>query len=390
MNQEQNQNQVEEEVPQKEEDKEVKEKSLIKKKKIIPMLVGIGIIALIGLIIGVLVWHFARVPVVPEVGIVEKELKDEIINPCLLTKDIDIKFTTISSICYNFRQYKERGYDFCETDYKYRDSNLCYAYVAIAKQDIEKCDELEHQKNFCYAGLATVLADESICEKISYSEENYNRRDKCFINLAVIKKEPKLCEKIGYDFQKDACYAAMAVHTNNELFCRYIENSQWYKNNCYREFRKEFDWDNFTIPELTEWKTYRNEEYGFEFKYLPNLLVIDTGKLQYYRDERDIFSLSFPDLFSSISVVPNSNIFCNDDKEIIGNNVISTTNVFSKMAESIIYYGIWTNKDYGFVIEESHSIFPKHYILDDMRINIIREIVNSFRLINNVESIECH
>lgn len=364
--------------------------------KKISLLVAFGIIILFTAIAGALIWHYSEIVLDIEIGkrgevkVIEEEiLEDETINPCERDRDIDIKFTSIRNICSSFRRYEGKDYDFCENDYKYGNFDICYANVAVekavVKKDIKECEKVNY-KDMCYSRLAVILMDESLCKKVEY-----NRRGECFINIATFKKNPKLCEKISYDFQKDKCYTAIALYSKNKLLCDNLKSSQWYINYCYREFRKEINWNDFVIPGLTEWNIYRNEKYGFEFKYPPNLLLIDTGKLQYYLDERDIFSISLPDLYFSVSVIPNLNIFCTNEKKVIGDNIVATTNVFSKMGDLSFFHGIWTNKNYGFVIEENHSFFsPEHYISREMRIIISEKIVNSFSLIRDVKSIECH
>src|SRR3989344_7895270 len=41
------------------------------------------------------------------------------------------------------------------------------------------------------------------------------------------------------------------------------------------------DKKNLTVDPISDWKTYRNEEYGFEFQYPNNLEIIDLDQRSY-------------------------------------------------------------------------------------------------------------
>jgi hypothetical protein len=97
----------------------------------------------------------------------------------------------------------------------------------------EKCEDIQDlgKQAGCYTDLAKEIKDGSYCEKIEIPEAPEVRAN-CYAELAFLKNDPSICEKV---------------------------ETASLKSSCIKYFEEKI--------ETANWKTYRNEEYGFEFKY---------------------------------------------------------------------------------------------------------------------------
>jgi len=92
----------------------------------------------------------------------------------------------------------------------------------------------------------------------------------CFM-MANELKSGYGCEIFREGTGRDGCYFCFAITKKDKLFCNKITEGTPLRKRCEKEF---------LVIEEMEWKTYRNEDYGFEIKYPqdwnygPNILQV--------------------------------------------------------------------------------------------------------------------
>jgi len=159
------------------------------------------------------------------------------------------------------------------------DKGDCYVNLAIKTGDEVFCEKSQTPgtalREMCYADLARLKNDSSLCEKagpdssicsdyFKREEElvceklpSLNERDKCYSVLAVERKDEILCGKILAPKAPEVragCYLGLADLKNDPSICLKVETASL-ASSCWEYFG------------MKDWKTYRNEEYGFEIKY---------------------------------------------------------------------------------------------------------------------------
>ena len=95
------------------------------------------------------------------------------------------------------------------------------------------------------------------------SIKNVSEKNQCWTDLAKEEKDENYCKKISADFPeaKGDCYAELAILKDDSLICEKIDSGSLHKS-CLEYFEGNDEKD-----ETADWETYRNDEYGYSFKY---------------------------------------------------------------------------------------------------------------------------
>jgi len=115
-----------------------------------------------------------------------------------------------------------------------------------------KREELQRKEN--------KIGKEMKCKKI----QDLGKQNRCWIDLAKETKNENYCRNIKTFKSRADCYTALAILKNDSSICEKIEKGLIYES-CkeYFEIKKQTKIKKQTV----DWKTYKNEEYGYEFKY---------------------------------------------------------------------------------------------------------------------------
>src|SRR3989338_1815348 len=147
---------------------------------------------------------------------------------------------------------------------------------------------------YCVGESALRLKEPSLCEKVKTTKEfsnyyNYGENS-CYVAMSKKWKEVSLCDNIkttsketknpSYDYgqyQIYECINNIAKNIGNKKICEKVSVLK-YRERCYYGFDKNIE------SGLNDWKTYKNEKYGFEFKYpkayyisLPSSTIVDEA-----------------------------------------------------------------------------------------------------------------
>ena len=95
------------------------------------------------------------------------------------------------------------------------------------------------------------------------SIQNINEKNQCWIDLAKEEKDESHCKKISADFPeiRGDCYTKLAILKDDSLICEKVITASLHKS-CLEYFEGNDEKD-----ETADWESYKNEEYGFSFKY---------------------------------------------------------------------------------------------------------------------------
>jgi len=111
----------------------------------------------------------------------------------------------------------------CRAQTDILDSELCIRGLAMEKDDISICDEIEHGPSYagnvrdvCVIDFAKERRDESLCERVERKEE----KGFCYGALGSLKLNLSLCDMAAG--HRDACYAHVALSTDSVSLCRQV------------------------------------------------------------------------------------------------------------------------------------------------------------------------
>ncbi len=86
--------------------------------------------------------------------------------------------------------------------------------------------EREDARGLCYLETAKHNKDEEICEKISFSDKELEKRlkDSCYMDIVLLKPEKEICEKITDKVIKGQCKQNVVFSIFDEESCKNLED----------------------------------------------------------------------------------------------------------------------------------------------------------------------
>lgn len=117
--------------------------------------------------------------------------------------------------CYFERAIETNNYRLCD---RIKLSTLkwsCKSKIAISKQDLSKCYELQSSKDYCLEKIAEIKNNLTICRDISTQYWH----DLCYKKFGIKTNNPKLCFEIYNIEDIDECLKEIALSTKNESLC---------------------------------------------------------------------------------------------------------------------------------------------------------------------------
>lgn len=198
--------------------------------------------------------------------------------------------------CLNTSAVNENNLEICNKASTSGAKYSCITNYAKEKEDINACNNLpEFDNQGCIMGIAVKIKDLNLCKTLKSNDyqvscqtqiqnksavesgdeqvcENMvgqSSKDKCYAGVAIEKGNVGICEKVVAVAYNTSCYIQIAKNKNDSRICNLIKNSPD-KELCLKEL---------PLPNLTNWKTYINETYGYEYevKYPPILSVAGKG-----------------------------------------------------------------------------------------------------------------
>ncbi|MBR9700048.1 hypothetical protein GOV09_06325 [Candidatus Woesearchaeota archaeon] len=107
----------------------------------------------------------------------------------------------------------------------------CITDIAVNQKKMHTCHELEtdSDKYSCYHDVGIAKESVDICEQI-HPSASHSRND-CFNQIAVKKNDETICNSIGQESLADRCRTSIALKKNDETICE--GNS--FKNFCWMQ-----------------------------------------------------------------------------------------------------------------------------------------------------------
>jgi len=304
------------------------------------------------------------------------------------------------------------------------EKDACYKQIAIEQSDASICGLMTYSDLYsspvnskeardCYIQIAVAKKDFDICKsKLLWGD--------CYLEVAVATDNVSNCKKLTEDTYKYKCYAKFAEIKKDTSICESIiaissEFSGSYYKECIAGARDGVNFDKISLDTNT-WLTYKNEEYGFEFKYPKEITLIDKikngslfmvmsadldfsvaadlksklyfedkpggGGLYYYDEQTNKWmNKGYDDVIREISCNDKYNQFKNIGISLIP---IFTTGTGDAGFALSVYFTI-TDKDFGIEISKgiNSETTEKMEQIEDV-------MLNSFQLINNVKAVKAN
>ncbi|MBI4066458.1 hypothetical protein HY411_01965 [Candidatus Gottesmanbacteria bacterium] len=193
----------------------------------------------------------------------------------------DSNVDAFKPVCYT--QIAEELHDrtWCDRIDNAQSQSLCFAHIATSANDCEAIRN-DESKNTCFDLMANKIGDTKICDKITDNVAYRTSKYGCYRSVAFAKGDSMICELITENKTEQAyCFSDVSISLRNVALCdRVVDTFDKVQNyNVTKDACKSFisELPNttagvelstiITVPD--NWKTYRNDKLGFEFRYPP-------------------------------------------------------------------------------------------------------------------------